>query len=144
MNYFTDSYNNLRAVINNTIRSGGALRIYYINNKGLSSTRVVVPRGWENDYVFRAYCYSRKEERSFKLRNVLEWQYFQEVDNALYCQQNTPVAQPVAPKIYLSQTNTNPTWNNSSIPGQNPPIIQQIKMPKDWNKLISYYRECLI
>lgn len=132
------------SVINHIIENGGALRMYYINNQGRSSTRVVEPRYWENNYVFRAYCHSRQEERSFKVGNVQEWEYFSSVEDALAYHDNPPEAPPAPPFAYPVPSRVPqrvPSSIQTTVP---PPTFSKIATSENWSRLVTYYAECLI
>lgn len=61
----------IRDVIERAIAEQSVLRIRYRSYEGEISERDVRPLHWESSDKFRAYCYLRQEERSFRTFNIL-------------------------------------------------------------------------
>lgn len=60
----------MKRLLIRSVSNGAVLEMIYQDNKGnLSQRRIKVIS--VNEVSFRAYCYNRKQQRSFKLSNIL-------------------------------------------------------------------------
>ena len=132
-----------KIAINQAIQNGNALYISYRNNQGVTSSRVIMPRQWVNDYVFSAFCHTTQQELRFKVSNILEFEVFKTLEEALGHQKDQP-------------PNGMSSLNSYAIPGRNlqrqgnltPPtkpasIFSRVESADEWSRLIQYYAECL-
>ena len=134
----------LRSIIDNYIKKQGAIRIYYRNNNGQTSIRVVEPLRWDNDYVFLAFCNLRNEERFFKLSNILEWQCFDSVDGALAYDANPPESSVNLPTVLPNQRTTQQPSGTASKTQYSPKPFDTVSSSAEWSRLLGYYGQCLI
>ncbi len=60
----------MKGLLKRAVMNGEVLEMIYLNTKGeISQRRIKVVK--LNDESFRAYCFTRKQQRTFKLANVL-------------------------------------------------------------------------
>jgi DNA polymerase III delta prime subunit len=140
------SLEQLHDLINHYMEENGAIRMYYRKNDGDTSIRVVEPLDWDNYHVFRAYCHLRKEERMFKLSNILEWQCFDSVEEALAYHANPPEDDGTAdpPEILPAQRQTRPNTQTSRTTQDPLKPFSTITTNDEWSRLLKYYAQCII
>ena len=138
-------------LVEKAIRERGALLIRYRNTSGNVTVRVVEPTAWvHSSFLFRAYCHLRKEERSFKTRNILEVKFFSSAEEAISYQNGDG-------DIHVSVTATSHSFRQSrtslataqNVVGSNDlsskdiPPIEQVTSEEEWTRLLLYYKESL-
>ncbi len=134
---------NARAAINQAIQNSGGLFIIYTNNQGTTSFRVIAPLQWVNDSVFRAYCYTKQQELSFKLSNIQRFQLFDSVEEALQYQnslvpsEDSPIEAYPIPSRPANRLGTSGSQNKFTS------MVSQVKTSDEWSRLLQYYAECL-
>lgn len=134
----------IKSVINHILENGGALWMCYENNQGISSNRVVEPLSWENENLFRAYCYLRQEERKFRVEKIQVWQAFPTPEGALALHGDLPEAPPEPPTAFPVPLPVHPEPPESTHGTVSASSFSKIETPEYWSRLVTYYAECLI
>ena len=150
------NFNTAEQAVKAALANHAALRVCYRNNQGKESVRVIEPLRWDNNYVFIAYCHLRQEERSFKTSNIVEFQYFDTVEQALEHERNPsravpPAAAapqqaprppaPTAPTMRFQAVARTLPQAQASKPTQEQ--IDQVTSAEKWSRLVKYYSGCL-
>ncbi|MCX8061564.1 MAG: AAA domain-containing protein, partial [Anaerolineales bacterium] len=132
-----------RTAIDQAIQNGSALYISYRNNQGNTSSRVISPIQWANDYVFLAYCHAAQEKRHFKISNILELEFFDTLEEALEYQKNLTIESFHQLDSYPIPSRNLQSRKDSISSPKSPPIFSRVTKDDEWSRLLKYYSECL-
>ncbi|MBW6475036.1 MAG: AAA family ATPase, partial [Anaerolineaceae bacterium] len=126
-------------IINTAIQEESPVYIRYRDYHGNLSERMISPLEWvETDKVL-AYCHLRREERNFKVRNIVEIS-------------REPFPEPIHAAPVNPSLSDNPTPRPKAVPVPTPntinsstrvPPFSKVSSTENWQALLSYYRDCL-
>ena len=144
------SSNDPKQLINQALAEGHLLYITYRDREGSETKRTIRPLEWVEDYKIRAFCFMKQDERHFVLSGIREISLVANPshDTRLDTTSKPGTGQLTAldqwrhaePISLTESAKRSPKQPPRSIPEQH---FSKIQTSEQWQRLVSYYAECL-